>query len=217
MKKKFNILIVDDQNIFLDGLESRVKKTRKANKIFRANNGYEALDIIKNNNIDILISDIQMPKMDGIKLIMKLRENEIPLKIIVLTGFHRVQDIKPIFRLDVKIILDKEIAGSEINKAINALLKDEKYYSSFIEQTIDLILKGKRKSENKNKAIPILSRREKELFCYFLEGLSIKEIAEKNNKSSTTVEGHRVRIYEKFEVNSRSKLIIKALKYGFID
>jgi len=216
MKQKLNILIADDHDYFLDGLQTDIENILKFNKIFRANNGYEVLEIIKNNPIDILISDINMPKLDGIKTAIILRKTNKSLKIIFLTGYYEIQYIKPLLKLDIKVILDKENIKNEIKQAINAILNNQTYYTKLIQTTVNNILKGRKKTSSKN-IIPDLTKREKEIFSYLVKGLSNKEIAEKLLLSPQTIDSHRTNIYFKFEVNSATKLIVKAIEYGLIE
>jgi len=216
MKQKLNILIADDHDYFLDGLQTDIENILKFNKIFRANNGYEVLEIIKNNPIDILISDINMPKLDGIKTAIILRKTNKSLKIIFLTGYYEIQYIKPLLKLDIKVILDKENIKNEIKQAINAILNNQTYYTKLIQTTVNDILKGRKKTSSKN-IIPDLTKREKEIFSYLVKGLSNKEIAEKLLLSPQTIDSHRTNIYFKFEVNSATKLIVKAIEYGLIE
>lgn len=216
MKQKLNILIADDHDYFLDGLQTDIENILKFNKIFRANNGYEVLEIIKNNPIDILISDINMPKLDGIKTAIILRKTNKSLKIIFLTGYYEIQYIKPLLKLNIKVILDKENIKNEIKQAINAILNNQTYYTKLIQTTVNDILKGRKKTSSKN-IIPNLTKREKEIFGYLVKGLSNKEIAEKLLLSPQTIDSHRTNIYFKFEVNSATKLIVKAIEYGLIE
>ncbi len=216
MTKKINILLADDHDYFLDGLQTDIEKIANINKIFRAKNGYEILEIVEKNKIDILLSDIQMPELDGIKTAMKLRETNKTLKIIFLTSHYGIQHIKPLLKLDIKVILDKENIKNEISEAINAILKDKTYYTALIKETVNDILKGKRKTNQKT-AIPTLTRREKELFQYFANGLSNKEIAKELSLSPATIDTHRTNIYLKFEVKNAAKFVVKALEYGLIE
>ncbi len=216
MTRKLNVLLADDHDYFLDGLQADIKKIPNVNKIFRANTGIEILEIVEKNKVDILISDIQMPKLDGIKAAMKLKNNNKPIKFIFLTSYYDIQHIKPLVKLDVKVILDKENVKSEIFNAMNAVIEGRNYYTKLIQVTINDILKGKRKSNIKT-GVPALTKREKELLKYFTKGLSNKEIAKKVMLSPATIDTHRTNIYFKFDVNSSAKFIIKALEYGLID
>jgi len=217
MTKKINILLADDHDYFLDGLQPDIEKIKNINKIFRANNGYEILKIVENNKIDILISDIEMPELDGIKTAMKLRKTNKTLKIIFLTSYYDIQHIKPLLKLDIKVILDKENIKNEISEAINAILKDEIYYTKLIKKTVNDILKGKRKINKNTTDYDKLTRREKELFPFFAQALSNSEIAQKVSLSPATIDSHRTNIYFKFEVHSAAEFVAKALKYGLID
>ena len=216
MNEKLNIIIADDHDLLLDGLQVLIEKHLNINKIFRANNGNKVLEIINNNHIDILISDIEMPELNGIETAVKIKDAHKKIKIIILTSHYGIQHVKPILKLNIKVILDKENVKTELPKAIMALLNDETYYSKLIKKTVEEIIQGKRKTNQKT-AIPILTRREKELFPYFAKGMSNKEIAKKVSLSPATIDSHRANIYLKFEVKNAAKFIVKALKFGLIE
>ena len=149
MKQKLNILLADDHDYFLDGLQTDIEKIANVNKILRANNGYEVLEIIENHEIDILISDIEMPKLNGIKTARKIIEKNTNIKIIFLTSYYDIQHIKPLLILDINVILDKENVKNEISEALDAVLNNKTYYSKLINNTVKQIIKGKRKIEQK--------------------------------------------------------------------
>ncbi len=216
MADKLKILIADDHEYFLDGLQIGIEQQFPNHEIFRANNGYQIIELIEKNDIDVLFTDIEMPKLDGIKTLMKLHSKDKQLKIAVITSYYDIQHIKPLTRLGVKVILDKENVKTEIENAIQALLNNSSYYTPLVKNTINEILQGKKKTKPKS-AIPVLTNREKELFGYFIKGMTNKEIAQVVSIDPKTVDTHRSNIYFKFEVNSAAKLIAKALDYGMID
>ncbi|MCF6241829.1 MAG: response regulator transcription factor [Bacteroidales bacterium] len=216
MNKKQNILIADDHDYFLDGLQIAVEQILKPEKIFRANNGFEIIDIVANNPIDLLIMDIEMPKLDGIKAIMKLHSAGKNIKTAVITSYYDIEHIKPLMRLNIAVILDKQNVKNELEFALDALLNNKKYFTEIIGKTVLDILYGKRKSNIKS-AIPELTKREKEIFAYLVKAMSNKEIAEVVSLSPKTIDTHRNNIYFKFEVKNAAQLIVKAMSFGMID
>ncbi len=216
MTQKLNILLADDHDYFLDGLQADIKKIPNVNKIFRANTGIEVLEIVKKHEIDILISDIQMPKLNGIETVASIKKSNKQVKFIFLTSYYDIQHIKPLFKLGVNVILDKENVKNDIFKAINAVIEGENYYTKLIQKTINDILKGKQKNNIKT-GVPMLTKRERELLKYFTQGFTNKEIAKKLMLSPATVDTHRANIYFKFDVHNSTKLIVKALQYGLIE
>lgn len=216
MDGKLNILIADDHDYFLDGLQKGIEQYLSPKKIFRANNGYQIIKLIENNPIDVLFTDIEMPKLDGLKTLIKLRSVNKSIKVAVITSYYDIQHIKPLLKLDIKIILDKENVKSEIEPALKSLLNNTAYYTPLIKNTIDDISRGKKKSKPKS-AVPVLTGREKELFAYFVKGMTNKEIAQVVPIEPKTIDTHRTNIYFKFDVNSAAKLIAKAIDLGMID
>ncbi len=211
-----NILLADRHDYFLDGLQIDIQRFIQIDKIFRANNDVEILKIVAENKVDILIADILMPRLNGIETVIKLRRTNKDLKIVVLTSHYRIREIKPVLKLGINIILDKENVKNELIEAVNAIFDNKTYYSKLIQKTINEILQGKRKSTIKQ-ALPSLTNRELELLPYFLQGMSNREIAEEVILSPSTIDTHRTNIYLKFDVKNAVKLILKALAYGIIE
>lgn len=91
--EKSNILIVDDHPLILDGLKNLVEKTDFADKIFTATNGKIALEIIENQNIKLVITDISMPEISGVELSRIIKSKLKDIKIVILSQFEDIQII----------------------------------------------------------------------------------------------------------------------------
>lgn len=223
MKHKLDILIAEDHDFFIDGIKTYLEKIPEINKIFTALNGKEALQVIENKNIDILISDIEMPEINGIELSRKLKQEKGQIKIIIVTQFCDKSHILPLFKIKTDAIINKIDAKNEIKEAIETVLKNRNYYSKNIQETINSILLGK-KEKKRIGIIPHLTRREKQLLPYISEGLSNAEIAELLEKllkkiilSPHTIEGHRKNLYIKFEAHNAAQLAKKTGDLGLLD
>lgn len=118
--KDFNLLIVDDEDELRELLASHFEM--EGYNLFTAGGGYEALEIVKNNNIDFIISDVRMPKGDGIMLLGKVHEMKSDAPIIVLvTGFAKLTREEALEKgaLD---LLEKPINLEQIEKYIKEAL-----------------------------------------------------------------------------------------------
>ena len=223
MKNKINILIADDHHYFIDGIKNHLSSFENIGHIHTANNGNECLKIMENNQIDILISDIDMPKMHGIELSRKLKQEKPEIKIIIVTQFADREHILPLIKIKTDAILDKADAKNEIKNSISAILDNKNYYSPKIQELVNSIILRK-KIKQKHGVIPHLTRREKEFLPYIAQGLSNKEITTKLQNLSQkiilsphTIEGHRKNLYLKFEVRNAAQLAKKVNDFGIIN
>ena len=88
MNECCKILIVDDHQMFIDGIKSLLMGQERYKVVYEANDGYTALDIIANNEVDILISDLSMPEMSGTELVRKVKQDYHDIKVLVLSTIH---------------------------------------------------------------------------------------------------------------------------------
>lgn len=194
--------IVDDHQLFLDGINSILSTTENIDVVFSANNVQEALKQINKFHIDILITDISMPEMNGLELAHHIKKNFPDIKIIVMSSFRDLGN-----RSIIDSYLLKNTPKELLINVINDLHHHNKkyYYSEQIKfQEIDL---------KKN----ILSPREKEIVAAIAKGFSSTEIANKLFISINTVETHRKNIFFKLGISNTAQLISTAIKLGIID
>ncbi|MBN2662567.1 MAG: response regulator transcription factor [Bacteroidales bacterium] len=222
MKNKLNILIADDHEFFVDGVEKHILNINFVGNVYKASSGTKALEIINTNKIDVLISDIAMPELNGIELTKKLRLLKKQIKIIIVTQFSDRQHILPLLKQNIDAIIDKAEAKNELERTFQAISLNIKYYSPIIQKTANSILLGSKVKKNTG-VIPNLTRREKEFLPYISQGLSNKEVVEllerQPNKiilSPQTIESHRKNLYLKFDVHNSAQLLKKAIDFGFI-
>ncbi len=216
MIQAIKILIADDHKYFLDGLQTDILKHFPQATVLRAYNGKQIIEQVAVHKPQLLITDFEMPELDGLTAIKQARTYVPELKVIVITSYYDIQHIKALLKANIRVILDKQYVNENIVTAIEKALNNQEFYTKHIKATINDILHGK-KTSKKNSALPRLTRREKELLPYFLKGLSNKEIADIVFLSPATIDTHRNNIYLKFGVNSAAKLIARAVELGFAE
>jgi DNA-binding NarL/FixJ family response regulator len=197
-----NIGIVDDHQLFLDGIRSILSAQENFKIIFTVDNAKDALEHIQKQSIDILITDISMPEMNGIELIHRVKENFPHIKIIVMTSFRDMGS-----KRNIDAYLLKNTPKEKLIEVLNDLYyKNEKFYYSAEIDFQDIHFK-------KN----ILSPREKEVVIAIAKGHSSSEISNMLFISINTVETHRKNIFFKLNVTSTAQLIAIAIKLGLIE
>jgi len=125
----YNLLLVDDEKPIREKLINNTDWKGNNYQVFAAADGAEALEIIKNRGIDILVTDIQMPKLSGMNLIEKARKNSSHLKVIVISGFAEFEYAQKSIRFGVNEYLLKPFRSKKllevVNKARDELIKEK--------------------------------------------------------------------------------------------
>ncbi|WP_312766460.1 response regulator transcription factor [Epilithonimonas sp.] len=197
-----HIGIVDDHQLFLDGIRSILSAQADLNIVFAVDNAKDALHHIQKQTIDILITDISMPEISGLELIHQVKEKSPHIKIIVMSSFQNMGT-----KHNIDAYLLKTTPKEKLIHVVQDLyFKNQKYYYSPAIDFQDIQFK-------KN----ILSPREKEIVVAISKGYSNTEISQMLFISVNTVETHRKNIFFKLNVTSTAQLIAIAIKLGMIE
>ncbi|MFB6319729.1 response regulator [Saccharicrinis sp. FJH54] len=213
MKK--NVIIVDDHPFILSGLGSLISQFEDLNIIGNASNGKEALKLVKENNVDIVFTDIEMPEMDGNELIDALNSKYPSVKIIVITMHSHQWMVKKLLRKNITAILSKSAGEEDLKKALENMTKEDVYIDSSIKEVIIEALTNEKKTVETETVQ--LTKREKLVLQLIYEGYSTKEISDKLKKSPNTVETHRKNMFIKCNVKNIAGLIKFGLEKGLIE
>jgi two-component system, response regulator YesN len=136
----YKVLIVDDEPLILNGIESIVNWEEMGLVIIgKALDGTKAIKIVENEKVDIIITDIKMPVMDGLELICKIRDKGFNIKFIILSGFNDFEYVKKAITLGIENYLLKPINKDELNSTLaNAIEKIESELLQKIHQREDM-------------------------------------------------------------------------------
>ncbi|MDY6011654.1 response regulator transcription factor [Clostridium sp.] len=217
----FNILVVDDEKEIRDAINIYLRGENL--RVFNASNGIEALEILEEKNIHLIVLDIMMPKMDGIKTCLKVREtNNIPIIMLSAKG----EDSDKILGLNVgaddyitKPFNHLELVArvkSQLRRYENPLSMDNKDFIKVKDLEIDTVAKSVKVRGEEIK----VTATEYKILVLLASNLgrvySIKEIYEKVweepfYKSENTVTVHIRRIREKIEINTKEPEYIKVV------
>ncbi len=215
---KIKIILVDDHDIVRDGIDALLMLADDIEVIGEASDGIELFDLLKCLKPNLILLDIMMPGKSGIEIAEEMNLDYPDIKIIILTSDLDEDSIFNAIKAGVNGYLPKNVKKHELIEAIRQVSQDKEYYSDTIPTTIFKNYKKFAQAVKKHKLDYniILSDREKEIVCWFAEGLSYKEIAEKLFISTRTVESHKNNIMEKLELKTSVDLIKFAIKNGFV-
>lgn len=209
---KIKIVLADDHQIVREGIAHLLESFGDIEIVAQANDGHEAMTLAAQQQPDILILDITMPKLLGFEVIIDVRHRSPCTKIIVLSMHHKEKYIKDCMRNGASAYLLKESAVNELKSAIHCVMKDQIYLSPAISRSVVNDWLTPDSSDNGGP----LTGREREILKLLAEGYSNKDIASMLFISPKTVETHRHRINEKLHLGNVADLVRYALKEGLI-
>ncbi|WP_299273554.1 response regulator transcription factor [uncultured Psychroserpens sp.] len=203
------IVIADDHEIVLDGLTSLISPNDGIEIVGKANNGKDVIPIIRENDIDVAVLDINMPKMDGVELTNYIRSEFPNVKILILTMYKEVKFIKRVLEVGAHGYILKNKGKEELVTAIQTVYEDGEYIGDDIKDALISSLR----STNVYGQIR-LTQREKEVLKLIAKGLSTPKIAAQLSRAESTINSHRKHLIEKTGVKNSKELIIFAIENG---
>lgn len=201
-------MVVDDHPMVLEGMKSMLQQLSFVELAGVAANAYEAMELIRKNAPDIVITDINMPEISGIELALKIRNEYPKVRVIAMSTFKERSYISQMIQNGAAGYLVKSAAREEIEEALLSVHEGKLYMS------LDINLSSNDRQELGN--IPVLSTREKEVLQHIADGLTNPQIASKLFISLHTVDSHRKNLLTKFGVNNTAGLIRMAVKYSMV-
>lgn len=207
------ILIVDDHQMFIDGLKSILAKQKDFTVYAEALSGEDALDIIANDKPDMVITDISMPGMSGIELTKIIKHDFPEIKVVVVSMHNDSAVVSEILMAEAEGYILKNTGKTELLNALNRIANDGTYYSNAVLSTM---MKQVKKEAAVQNEVKILTERETEILKLIAEEYSSEQIAEKLFISKRTVDSHRANILAKLETKTLAGLIKYAIRNNII-
>ncbi len=207
-KENHKIVIVDDHNLFRNGLKFIINEMENIEVVAEASNGKEFLELLEVIHPDLVLMDISMPVMNGVEATRIALEKKPDLNILVLSMFGEDAYYNTMIELGVKGFILKDADNEELKNGIRYILRGGTYFSQ--ELLLSLI---KHKSENQNVT---LTRREQEILALICKGYSNSQISDELHISQRTVERHRSNLLMKTESNNSISLVVYAIKNNLV-
>ena len=208
-----NIMIVDDHSMIREGLKQLLELDGDMRVVEEASDGVECLEKISTAKPDVLLLDINMPRMNGIEVLAKLKEEKIKTKVLVLTVHNEIDYLLKAVEIGINGYLLKDSESSELKKAIVSVVNGENYIQPSLIPSLNA--KMIQRDNDKDK-IEDLTRRELEVLKLLATGNYNKEIAEELGISERTVKNHVSNIFKKIEVTDRTQAAVFAIRNNLI-
>ncbi len=204
MKRKLNILIVEDSKVFAQGLQLLLKQYLLSEDIFLANDFEATFKILRMQPIHLIFLDLNFDtkSYDGFIIANKIKQLYPTIKILILTQHAKKEHHQRLFEeCKVDAYLDKQLGIEEIVLAIEIVIKGEKYIDQHMKQMLEI------------EDWMICSKREQEVILLVMKGLTQKEVAEILFISPKTIETHIKNLMQRFGVKNTTELVAKYILY----
>jgi len=206
---KISVLLVDDQQLFRDGLALILKQHYPDFSLLHAGSGPEALALMENSHVDLVLLDIGMPEMNGMEVVNYLLKDYPKVAILVVTQYNGEAMIKHLLRTGVHGFIFKSSSAQEIIDAIDAVLLGRQYIPVALQPAF---LKKIAMSD----APAVLKKREAEILLLLKMGRSSKEIAERLKLKENTINSYREEMLQKTRTKNVAELIAYAYENGML-
>lgn len=210
---KIQIAVVDDHSLFRKGMISILQQVPDFEVVLEAVNGQEFLDKLPKQSIDVVLMDLQMPVLDGIKTTEIIRAKHPDVRVLILSMHDEDQFVLHLMEIGANGYLLKDTDTEEVEKAIRKVHETDMYFGDFVSKI--MLRKMNRKTQQENKIFNYktdLTERELDVLKHTCEGLTTTAIADILALSPRTVEGHRLRMMEKLGLKNTASLVAFAIR-----
>lgn len=207
------VMMSDDHLMVREGIKALLEIDGDIKIIAQANDGVECLRILEDVTPDVLLLDINMPKLDGLSVLETTKRNKPNVKIIILTIHNEIDYLYHAYEKGADGYVLKDSGCDILRSAIRIVKRGEKY----IEPTLMPMLRER--LDNKNLLSgkeERLSKREFEILKLVAVGMYNKEIADKLSISEKTVKNHMSSIFRKIKVSDRTQAAVYAIRNNYV-
>lgn len=207
------VMLADDHVLIREGIRQLLEFDGAIEVIDEANDGNECLKKLNRVKPDILLLDINMPKKNGIEVLEEIKNNNMNVKVLILTVHNEVEYLLKAVDIGVDGYILKDTESNELKKAIISIVNGE----SYIQPNLIPALNSKLVSRDKDKdKIDALTNREMEVLICVANGMFNREIADELSISERTVKNHVTNIFKKIDVADRTQAAVFAIKNDII-
>ena len=208
--KELKIILADDHTLVRAGIRSLIQQFQGMKVVGEAGDGNEALRLVKELKPDILLTDIAMPGMNGLDTVARLKRDFPGTRVIILSMHVSEEYVLQALKSGADGYLLKDSATTELEQAVKAVSRGEKFLSPSVSQHV--IEDYKRRVGGETNPLDQLSSRQREILKMIAEGKNTKEIAQILELSAKTVETHRAQLMDKLDIHDIPGLVRYAIK-----
>lgn len=207
---RFGLLMIDDHTIVREGLKHVLEPVSHEWSITEASDGFQALDCLRRQQIDLAIVDLSMPGMSGLDLIRRIKSEFPRVRVLVLSMHGEEQYARRAFKAGANGYVTKETAATELVSAVRKVVAGGAYVSAHLAESLVQELSGRVRQSR----LEVLSDRELEVLRRLVHGERLTEIGEALHLSVKTVSTHKSRIQYKLQLPNTAALIRFGMEQG---
>lgn len=207
------IMITDDHSMIREGLKNLLELEGDIEVIAEAEDGEDCLNKLLTVKPDVLLLDINMPKLNGLEVLKKLKERKSKVKVLVLTVHNETEYLMKAVEIGINGYVLKDSESSELKKAIYAIYDGENYIQPSLIPSLNSKMIEKNEDEIK---IDSLTKRELQVLKELAVGKFNRDIAKEMEISERTVKNHISSIFKKLDVTDRTQAAVFAIKNDLI-
>ena len=216
MGKKYNILIVEDHALTRFALKTSLRDADFVQNVFEASCAQEAYDVLALNDIELVIMDLGLPGINGVKATQEIKKMYKKIKVIVLTSHNEEDEVLKCLEAGICAYCSKDIKPDKLIELIKDILNGNLWFDSAVSQYILNTNRNNNFQKAKCDDDYNLTMKEKKVLSLLAEGNSNQVIAKKLNISVNTAKVHVCNILQKLSVDDRTQAAIKAIKENIL-
>jgi len=198
------IIIADDHQMFIDGIRSLLEHEEDIEIIGEALDGEQVLRLVSSMPVDMILMDINMPKLDGLQATQQIKAKYPDTKVLMLTMYNTPEYIVGVADAGADGYILKNTGKHELNEAIRSIMAGLNFYSQEVMRTM---LQSEKNKKTKALNDPQLSKREIEVLKLIVQEMTTQEIADALFISNHTVETHRKNLLDKLNARNIAGLV----------
>ena len=209
---KVRVVVGDDHPLFREGVVRALALSGEVNVVGEADDGTQALELIKEHRPDVALLDFRMPGMDGAQVAAAVRSNELPTRVLLLSAHDESAIVYQALQQGAAGFLLKDSTRTEIVKAVLECAKGNDVVAPSLAGGLAAQIRQRAET-----SAPVLSAREREVLNRIARGQSIPAIAGELFVAPSTVKTHVQRLYEKLGVSDRAAAVAEAMRQGLLN
>ena len=216
MGKKYNILLVEDHALTRFALKTSLRDADFIENVFEASCAQEAYDKLALEDIQLVVMDLGLPGINGVKATQEIKKMYKNLKVIILTSHNEEEEVIKCLEAGISAYCSKDIKPDKLIELVRDILKGNLWFDSTVSQYVLNTKRTGNSSKQKKDDVYNLTLKEKKVLSLLADGNSNQQIAKKLNISVNTTKVHVCNILQKLSVDDRTQSAIKAIKENIL-
>lgn len=208
------VVLADDHALVRAGIRALLERLSGIEVVGEADNGREALELIKTSAPNLVLLDISMAELGGLEALPRILKDFPTVKVLILSGHANEEYVLRALRCGAAGYMLKEAAAEELELAIKAVAQDKTYLSPSVSRTV--VESYLQRAAGEEGPIQPLTARQREVLQLLAEGNNTKEIAGTLDISVKTVEAHRLQLMARLDIHDVPGLVRYAIRSGLV-